>query len=109
MPSHGHRGMEAAAKDDEERWRNAESSQFVSYAVGLIKEKGYRIANLDSVIHLENPKLRPQIEAMRSNLAAALDTDIENVSIKAKTGEKVDAIGERLAVSAEAVVLVMKQ
>ncbi len=92
--------------DDEERWRNAESSQFVNYAVGLVKEKGYGIANIDAVIHLEKPKLRPHIEAMRGNLAAVLEIPIENVSIKAKTGESVDAVGERRAVSAEAVVLV---
>ena len=94
--------------DDEERWRNAESTQFVSYAVGLVKEKGYGIANIDAVIHLEKPKLRPHIEAMRANLAAALEIPVENVSIKAKTGESVDAIGERRAVSAEALVLVSK-
>ncbi len=94
--------------DDEERWRNAASSQFVRYAVALIKEKGHRIANIDSVIHLESPKLRPHIEAMRSNLATVLDTDVENVSIKAKTGEKVDAVGERGAISAEAIVLAVR-
>lgn len=94
--------------DDEERWRNAESAQFVSYAVRLIKEKGYEVVNIDAVIHLEKPKLRPHIEFMRSNLAAALETAIENVSIKAKTGESVDSVGERCAVSSEAVVLVKK-
>lgn len=93
--------------DDEERWRNAESSQFVSYAVSLVKEKGYEIVNIDAVIHLEKPKLRPSIEAMRANLAAALETSLDNVSIKAKTGESVDAVGQRRAVSAEVVVLVM--
>src|SRR4030095_10248699 len=45
--------------NDEERWRNAESSQFLRYAVGLVKEKGYTLTNFDSVIHLESPKLRP--------------------------------------------------
>jgi len=94
--------------DNEERWRNAESSQFVRHAVVLIKEKGYSILNIDIVIHLEKPKLRPHIDEMRRNLAAALKIPVENVSIKAKTGESVDAIGERRAVSAEAVVLVSK-
>lgn len=94
--------------DDEERWRNAESSQFVSYAVGLVKDKGYGIANIDAVIHLEKPKLRPHIDAMRGNLAIALEIPVEDVSIKAKTGESVDAVGEGRAVCAEAVVLVKK-
>jgi 2-C-methyl-D-erythritol 2,4-cyclodiphosphate synthase len=92
--------------NDEERWRNAESSQFLSYAVGLVRNKGYKVANFDSVIHIERPKLRPFIEAMRANLAAALEIDIGRVSVKAKTGEGVDAVGERRAVRAEAVVLV---
>jgi 2-C-methyl-D-erythritol 2,4-cyclodiphosphate synthase len=91
--------------NDEDRWRNAESSQFLKCAVGLVKEKGYKVANIDSVIDLENPKLRPHIDAMRSNLAAALDIDKDQVSVKAKTGEKVDAVGESRAVRAQAIVL----
>ncbi|MEO6655063.1 MAG: 2-C-methyl-D-erythritol 2,4-cyclodiphosphate synthase [Pyrinomonadaceae bacterium] len=94
--------------NNEERWRNAESSQFLRYAVGLIKEKGYSVANIDSVIDLESPKLRPHIDAMRANLADALEIDINCVSIKAKTGEAVDAVGERRAVKAQVVVLVVK-
>jgi 2-C-methyl-D-erythritol 2,4-cyclodiphosphate synthase len=92
--------------NDEERWRNAESSQFVLYAVGLINEKGYKVANIDAVIDLELPKLRPHIDEMRANLATALRIDIAQVSIKAKTGEKVDSVGERQSVRAQAVVLV---
>jgi len=95
--------------NDEERWRNAESSQFVLYAVGLINEKGYAVANIDAVVDLELPKLRPHIDAMRANLAAALRIDIDQVSIKAKTGEKVDSVGERRAVRAEVVTLVSKK
>ena len=94
--------------NDEERWRNAESSQFLLYAVDLIKEKGYTVANIDSVIDLEKPKLRPHIDAMRANLAAALDIGIDSVSIKAKTGEQVDAVGTRSAVRAQAIVLLAK-
>ncbi len=93
--------------NEEERWRNAESSQFLRYAVDLIKEKGYSIANLDSVIDLERPKLRPHIDAMRTNLAEAMGIDIERVSVKAKTGEAVDSVGELRAVRAQAIVLVI--
>src|SRR2546423_3562474 len=92
--------------NDEEQWRNAESSQFVKYAVGLIGEKGYRIRNLDSVVDLERPKLRPYIEQMRQNLSDALGVPIDHVSIKAKTGEELDAVGEQRAVRAQAIVLV---
>ncbi len=91
--------------NDDERWRNAESVQFLRFAVGLIKEKGYAVANIDSVIDLEKPKLRPHIDAMRANLATVLEIDINQVSVKAKTGEKVDAVGEGRAVRAQAIVL----
>ena len=95
--------------NDEERWRNTESSQFLRYAVDLIKEKGYAVANLDSVVDLEKPKLRQHIDAMRANLADAMGIDIDRVSVKAKTGEEVDSVGERLAVKAQAIVLVARE
>ena len=94
--------------NDEERWRNAESSQFLRYAVDLIKEKGYAVANFDSVIDLESPKLQPHIDAMRTNLADALGVELDQVSVKAKTGEQADAVGTRLAVRAQAIVLLVK-
>lgn len=93
--------------NDEERWRNAESSQFLLYAHGLIKQRGYLVANLDAVIDLEKPKLRPHIDQMRANIATVLDIDIDQVSVKAKTGEKVDAVGEQRAVRAEVIVLLV--
>ena len=94
--------------NDEPRWHNAESTIFLKYAFGLIKERGYEIANIDCVIDLERPKLRPHVDSMRHNLAVALETDISNISVKAKTGEKVDAVGEVRAVRAEAAVLLAK-
>jgi 2-C-methyl-D-erythritol 2,4-cyclodiphosphate synthase len=94
--------------DDQERWRNAESAEFLMYAMGLAHQRGYEIENLDAVVDLEAPKLRPHIETMRENLAAALRVDISRISVKAKTGEAVDAVGELRAVRAQAVVLLMR-
>ena len=94
--------------DKDERWKNADSLVFLSEAVRLIKEKGFRVVNVDSVINLETPKLRPHIDRMRENLALALEIEIDCVSVKAKTGEKVDAVGTRQAVKTEAVVLLKK-
>lgn len=91
--------------DKDNQWKNADSFVFLRYAVGLMKEKGYAIANLDSVIDLEKPKLRPFIDEMRENLAIALEVEIGCVSVKAKTGEKVDAVGKGKAIKAEAVIL----
>ncbi len=92
----------------DERWRNAESSEFLLYAAGLINEKGYKVSNLDSVINLERPKLRPYIDDIRANLAAILRIELGCVSVKAKTGESVDAVGERQAISANVVVMLVK-
>lgn len=94
--------------NDEPRWHNAESTIFLKYAFGLVNERGYEIANLDCVIDLERPKLRPYIDAMRQNIATTLEINIDQVSVKAKTGEKVDAIGELRAVRAQAVVLLTR-
>jgi 2-C-methyl-D-erythritol 2,4-cyclodiphosphate synthase len=94
--------------NNEERWKNAESAQFVRFAANLVKERGYEISHFDSVVDLEIPKLRPHIDAMRKNLAAALEIDVAQVSIKAKTGEMIDAVGESRAVRAQAIVLIFK-
>lgn len=91
--------------DKDSRWKDANSMIFLIEAARMIKEKGFRVVNLDSTINLEKPKLRFFIEQMRKNLASALEIDIDCVSVKAKTGEKVDAVGESRAIKAEVVVL----
>ena len=88
----------------DERWRNAESFVFLRFAVGEMKQHGYEIANVDSTVHLESPKLRPYIDEIRKGLADALEVQTNRVSVKAKTGEGVDAVGERRVVRAEAVI-----
>ncbi len=92
--------------DRDERWKGADSFVFLREAVRLVRERGFSVVNVDSTISLEVPKLRPFIESMRANLASALGLRVESVSVKAKTGEGVDAVGESRAVRAEAVVLV---
>lgn len=94
--------------DKDLRWKNADSWMFLREAVRMMKEQGFRVVNLDSTISLERPKLRPHINQMRESLAAALEIEITSVSVKAKTGEGVDSIGQRLAIKAEAVVLLEK-
>ena len=91
--------------DKDERWRGAESFVFLRFVVGLMKEKGFAVVNVDSTVSLETPRLRPFIDQLRENLANALEVEMTCVSVKAKTGEKVDAVGKSEAVKAEAVVL----
>ncbi len=92
----------------EDRWKNADSTEFLIFAADLLKTNGYSVTNVDSVVNLENPKLRPYIDKIRTNIASALQIDRDRVSVKAKTSESVDAVGERRAISAEAIVLVSK-
>jgi 2-C-methyl-D-erythritol 2,4-cyclodiphosphate synthase len=94
--------------NSDERWQNAESFVFLRYAVGLMKEHGYGVANVDSTIHLESPKIGSYVERMRVGLSEALEVETSALSIKAKTGEAVDAVGERRAVRADAIVLLLK-
>jgi 2-C-methyl-D-erythritol 2,4-cyclodiphosphate synthase len=91
--------------DQDERWRDADSVVFLRCAVGLMKEKGFRVVNVDSTVNLERPKLRPHIDAMRENLAKILEIEQTGVSVKAKTGESVDAVGDGHAIKVEAIVL----
>ncbi len=94
--------------NSDERWLNAESFVFLRFAVGEMKQRGFQVANVDSTVHLEYPKLRPHIDDIRKGLADALEIETSKVSVKAKTGESVDAVGERRAVRADAVVLLEK-
>ena len=94
--------------NSDERWLNAESFVFLRFAVGEMKQRGFQVANVDSTVHLEYPKLRPHIDDIRKGLADALEIETSKVSVKAKTGESVDAVGERRAVRADAIVLLEK-
>lgn len=94
--------------DKDERWRDSDSFVFLRYTVGLMKERGYVVVNVDSTVSLERPKLRPYIEKMRELLSVALEVETNCISIKAKTGEGVDAVGTGEAVKADAVVLLVE-
>ncbi len=94
--------------DKDPQWKNADSFVFLKQAIETVREKGYSVVNLDSTIDLETPKLRPFIDKMRENLARVLEIEMSSVSVKAKTGERVDAVGEQKAIRAEAVVLLLK-
>lgn len=94
--------------DKDERWKGVDSFVFLDETVRMMREKEYRIVNLDSTVSLEKPKLRPYIDRMRENLAQRLGIETEAVSVKAKTGEGVDSVGQRLAIKADAVVLLEK-
>ena len=91
--------------DSDERWKGANSFTMLAHVVRIAKKRGFHPVNADTTIMLERPKLREQIDQMRENLAEALRLNITSVSVKAKTGEGIDAVGRGEAVSAQAIVL----
>jgi 2-C-methyl-D-erythritol 2,4-cyclodiphosphate synthase len=92
--------------DSDPQWKDADSLQLLSRVVWLAHERNIHIVNVDATIMLEAPHLRPYILLMRERIAEALAVDVSSVSVKAKTGEGVDAVGKGLAVSAQAIVLI---
>ena len=74
----------------------------------LIGEKGYRSGNLDATVCAEHPKLNPHVERMKACLAEVMQTDVDNISIKATTTEKLGFTGREEGISAYATVLIEK-
>lgn len=95
--------------DSDQRWRGASSLQLLARVVWLAGERGYRVGNVDATVMIERPRLRSHIALMRENIAHTLGVDLTAVSVKAKTGEGLDAVGEGRAVAAQAVVLLYEQ
>ncbi len=91
--------------DTDSQWKDANSMELLGRVVWLAHERGFEIANVDCNVMLERPKLREHIDAMRENLAKALNVELSSISVKAKTGEGLDAVGRGEAVSAQAIVL----
>ncbi len=91
--------------DRDPRWKDADSLQLLARVMWLVGERGFRIVNIDTTVMLERPKLRPYITEMRAKLSEVLCVGVDCVSVKAKTGEGLDAVGEWRAVMAQAVVL----
>lgn len=94
--------------DTDPKYKDANSIMLLKNVIKLVKEKGYKINNIDSNIIAQAPKMMPHIPEMKTTLAKAMDIDIESISIKAKTKEKLDSVGEKLAIETNAVVLLEK-
>lgn len=86
--------------------RNRDSAEMLGLAAAKVAEAGYRVVNLDCVVHAERPKLADYIDAMRHRIAGALRLNPHQVSIKAKTGEGVGPVGREELVVARCVALV---
>jgi 2-C-methyl-D-erythritol 4-phosphate cytidylyltransferase/2-C-methyl-D-erythritol 2,4-cyclodiphosphate synthase len=94
--------------DKDPEWKGASSVDLLSRAAALVRDAGLDISHVDVVIVLERPRIAPHAEAIRRGLAAALGISIENVSVKGKTNEGIDAIGRGEAIAAHAVALLRR-
>ena len=91
--------------DTDQRWKGAGSLQFLKNACELAKQAGYSIANVDSTVILERPKLKDYRLPIRESLAQAMGLSIDQVSVKFKTAEKVGPVGEGRSAESQAAVL----
>jgi len=90
--------------DTDPRWQGAGSLLFLEHARNLARGRGYQIVNVDSTVILERPRLKDYRDAIRRKLAATLELEVERVSVKFKTAEKVGPVGEGRSAEAQAVV-----
>ena len=95
--------------DTSPKWRGAASLLFLQRVRKLLEDAGYAIVNVDATVGLERPKLSPHIPRMQKKLAQALGLSANQISVKAKTGEGVDAVGRGEAVRADAVALIVEK
>ena len=91
--------------DTDPKYKNIDSTILLKNVNTLIHKKGYQIENIDSNIIAQAPKMKPYIPKMKEAVAEVLGINTQNLSIKAKTKEQLDAVGQRLAIEANAVVL----
>ena len=90
--------------DSDPKWKGCDSLVFLRHASDLVAEKGWSIVNVDSTVILERPKLKDYRGAMREKLAQTLALELERVSVKFKTAEKVGPVGEGRSAEAQAIV-----
>lgn len=94
--------------DTDEEYKGADSVKLLKYVNDLINKNGYEVNNIDSIIIAQSPKMAPHIELMRNNIAKALNTDIDNISVKATTEEGLGFTGTKQGISAQSICLLTK-
>lgn len=94
--------------DNDPKYKDADSLELLKTAYEAVKKKGYKLGNLDATICAQAPKLSPYIEKMRENIAKALGCDIDLISVKATTTEKLGFVGEGAGISSYCVCILEK-
>ena len=95
--------------DTDPKYKGADSMVLLGEACRLIDEAGYSIINIDTNVIIQAPKMAPHIEAIRARLAEVMGVDVGAVSVKAKTNEKLDSVGQGEGVIAQAVCLLTEK
>jgi 2-C-methyl-D-erythritol 2,4-cyclodiphosphate synthase len=90
------------------KWKGADSLMLLEQVMGLVRECGWSVVNVDSVVIAERPKLKPHIEAMRAAIAERMSLQPDQVGVKATTNEKLGAEGREEGISCQAVALLSK-
>jgi 2-C-methyl-D-erythritol 2,4-cyclodiphosphate synthase len=93
----------------DERWKDADSKLLLKHVNELINSKGYELGNLDCVLAMEKPKISPYVDQIRTRISEILNTNIDQISIKATTTEKLGFIGRTEGVASFATVLLIKK
>ncbi len=94
--------------DNDSKYKNIDSLKLLEATISLLNDYDYELGNIDCTISAQKPKLQPYIEDMKLNIAKVIKTDINNISIKATTTEKLGFEGREEGISAYSVVLIQK-
>jgi 2-C-methyl-D-erythritol 2,4-cyclodiphosphate synthase len=92
----------------DEQWRGANSRDLLKHCISLVQEKGYTLGNADITIICEQPKIAPHSDAMRNNIAEDCQVNIDQISVKATTTEKLGFTGRGEGIAAQVLVLLVK-
>jgi len=95
--------------DTDEKWKDADSKILLKKVNDLINSKGYQLGNLDCVLALQHPKISPYSAMIRNKIAEILNADVEQISLKASTTEKLGFVGRSEGVISYATVLLVKK
>ena len=95
--------------DNDPKYKNIDSTILLKETKKLIEEKGYKINNLDNTIFAQEPKMKPYIPLIQEKLSQILDIDKDLISIKAKTMEEQDSVGEKKSIATQSIVLLIKE
>ncbi|WP_044641858.1 2-C-methyl-D-erythritol 2,4-cyclodiphosphate synthase [Risungbinella massiliensis] len=94
--------------DTDPEWKGADSAKLLAAVWGMVRDRGYRLGNLDATIIAQKPKMAPHIPAMRKRIAELLDAELDQINVKATTTEQLGFTGRGEGIASMAVVLLQK-